>query len=52
MPINYLVMRLEAGAMNYNTVIAKYPTAKEAIDEKLLADGYIVNPDGTVVKGA
>lgn len=48
--VNYLVMRLEMGKMNYNTVIAKYPQYKEEIDEALDADGYIVLPDGRVVK--
>lgn len=48
--LNYLIMRLEMGKMNYNAVIAKYPQYKTAIDEALAADGYVVSEDGTAVK--
>lgn len=45
----YFAMRLEKGKLNYNTVVQKYPQFKEDIDLILLADGYIVNDDGTVI---
>ena len=46
----YLAMRLEKRKLNYNTVVQKYPQFKEDIDLILAADGYVVNPDGTVTK--
>ena len=45
----YFAMRLENGKLNYNVVIDKYPQFQEDIDLILTADGYKVNPDGTVV---
>ena len=45
----YFAMRLEKGKLNYNAVIDKYPQFQEDIDLILTADGYKVNPDGTVV---
>lgn len=44
----YFALRLKKGKMNYNTVIKSYPQYKEDIDLILLADGYVVNSDGTV----
>ena len=44
----YFAMRIEKGKLNYNVVIKKYPQFQEDIDLILLADGYEVNPDGTV----
>ena len=47
----YLAMRLEAGIMNYNTLMStKWVKYKEDIDTILAADGYTVNSDGTVTK--
>lgn len=46
----YFAMRLEAGKLNYNVVISKYPQFQEDIDLILTTDGYQVNADGTVVK--
>ena len=46
----YFAMRLEKGKLNYNTVVAKYPEYQEDINLILTADGYKINPDGTVVK--
>ena len=46
----YFAMRLENGKINYNVVIDKYPQFQEDIDLILAADGYKINPDGTVVK--
>lgn len=46
----YFAMRLEKGKLNYNTVVEKYPEYKADIDLILTADGYTVNPDGTVTK--
>lgn len=46
----YFAMRIESGKLNYNTVTEKYPEYKEDIDFILTADGYTVNPDGTVEK--
>lgn len=46
----YFAMRLEAGKLNYNVVVAKYPQFQEDIDLILTADGYQVNTDGTVTK--
>lgn len=36
----YLALRIEAGALDYSVVIAKYPQFKEDVDAKLIADGY------------
>ena len=49
--IEYFVMRIEDGKINYNRVTEKYPQYKDEIDLILTADGYKVNADGTVVKG-
>lgn len=46
----YFAMRLEKGKLNYNVVIQKYPQFKEDIDLILLADGFMVNEDGTVTE--
>lgn len=46
----YFALRLEAGKLNYNTVVAKYPQYQEDVDLILLADGYTINADGTVTK--
>jgi len=45
----YLVMRLEAGKLNYG-IISKYPQFKEAVDKNLSNDGYTVNSDGIAIK--
>lgn len=44
----YFAMRLEKGKLNYNKVVEKYPQYKDELDSILAADGYEVNPDGTV----
>lgn len=44
----YFALRLENSKLNYNTVVQKFPQFKEDIDLILLADGYVVNDDGTV----
>lgn len=44
----YFALRLENCKLNYNTVVQKFPQFKEDIDLILLADGYVVNDDGTV----
>jgi hypothetical protein len=44
----YFALRLENRKLNYNTVVQKFPQFKEDIDLILLADGYVVNDDGTV----
>lgn len=44
----YFAMRLEAGKLNYNVVVKKYPQLQEDIDLILTADGYQVNTDGSV----
>lgn len=46
----YFAIRLEKGKLNYNTVVTKYPDCKDDLDTILAADGYVVNPDGTVTK--
>ncbi len=46
----YFAMRIEAGKVNYNVVIAKYPEYQADIDLILTADGYTINEDGTVTK--
>ena len=46
----YFALRLEKGKLNYNTVVQKYPQFKEDIDLILLADGSVVNEDGTVTE--
>lgn len=46
----YFAMRIKDGKLNYNYVIEKKPELKEDIDFILLADGYVINQDGTVVK--
>ena len=46
----YFALRLEKGKLNQNTVVQKYPQFKEDIDLILLADGYVVNEDGTVTE--
>ena len=43
----YFAMRLEAGKLNYNVVVAKYPQFQDDIDLILTADGYQVNADGS-----
>lgn len=47
--LNYLIMRLKMGKLNYNAVIVKYPQYKSAIDSAL-ADDYTVLGDDTVVQ--
>ena len=44
----YFALRLGNRKLNYNTVVQKFPQFKEDIDLILLADGYVVNDDGTV----
>lgn len=44
----YFAMRLEAGKLDYNVVISKYPQFQEDIDLIITADGYQVNADGSV----
>jgi len=46
----YFAMRIEMGALDYNTVVARYPQYKEGIDEILAADGYTVTENGQVIK--
>lgn len=46
----YFAIRLEKGKLNYNAVVTKYPDCKDELDIILAADGYVVNPDGTVTK--
>ena len=46
----YFALRIEAGKLNYNTVIAKWADCAEDIQTILAADGYIINSDGTVSK--
>lgn len=44
----YLAMRIEDGKLDYLAVVTRYPQYKEAIDNKLIADGYedlIVNTE-------
>ena len=48
--VKYFAMRLEAGKLNYNVVVKKYPQFQEDIDLILSADGYVVDKDGMVVK--
>lgn len=48
----YLAERIKRGKLNYNAVVVKYPEYKEDIEFILAADGYTVNPDGTVTKDA
>ena len=48
---NYLVMRIESGAILYKTAITRYPQYKRAIDAKLAADGFTVSEDGIVFGG-
>lgn len=36
----YLAMRIEAGKLNYTTVITRYPQFKEDIDTILVNDGF------------
>lgn len=36
----YLAMRIEKGALDYFTVITKYPQFKIDIDVRLINDGY------------
>ena len=53
LPLNATKMcagEYEKGKLNYNTVVQKYPQFKEDIDLILLADGYVVNEDGTVTE--
>lgn len=38
--VNYLVMRIEGGYLDYTAVVTKYPQYKAEIDTKLIADGY------------
>lgn len=46
----YFVYRIEAGKLDYNKVVERYPKYKEEINRLLLEDGYFVNADGTVSK--
>lgn len=48
--IEYFIMRLEDGKINYNIVAEKYPQYKDEIDLILASDGYKVNKNGTVIK--
>lgn len=48
---NYLVMRIESGAIPYQTVVTRYPQYKSVIDAKLSADGFTVREDGFVSVG-
>ncbi len=33
--LNYLIMRIKSGHMNYDTVVSKYPQFKEGIDKEI-----------------
>ena len=48
----YLAMQFEKGGLNYNLIFAKefFLQYQEDTDLILVADGYIVNEDGTVSK--
>jgi len=46
----YFALRIEAGKLNYNTVVAKWVDYAADIQAILAADGYIINSDGTVSK--
>lgn len=48
----YFAMRIEAGAINYNTVFGfeKYQKYKDDVDAILAVDGYSIAEDGTATK--
>ena len=46
----YFSMRMEAGKLNYNKVIKRYPQFQADIDIILACDGYAVSDTGEVVK--
>jgi len=45
-PTAYLVGRIETGNLDYVAVVTKYPQYKDAINAKLIADGfgYLIAP--------